>query len=162
MGRPADRFAATLHPRGHAAAESGRHYLRGGNQPRLLRKKQEDAYSAAILEAALAINDNPRPFYFLRAATDVLPEVPLWHVDRGKGRAVASIVACTDDWFDATGYDTSDANRFIGEDLRSGRLPEVLGAAAALGAGRPLALLLCQRRNRLRSAEDRQAAPRSL
>ncbi|MCX7887427.1 MAG: hypothetical protein N3B01_09285, partial [Verrucomicrobiae bacterium] len=52
--------------------------------------------------------------------------VPLWHVDKAAGRAIASIVGCTGDWFGATGYDTADANLLITKDLRGGRLPAVL------------------------------------
>lgn len=88
--------------------------------------RKEREYAQAVLEASLRVNGNPRPFYFLHVRTQGVPDVPLWHVDKEKGRAVASIVACTGDWFGATGYDESNPDRFITEDLQGGRLPQVL------------------------------------
>lgn len=98
----------------------------GVTSPGSFGSKKESAYARAVLDAALRVNNNPRPFYFLHVKANGPPNVPLWHVDRTKGRAVASIVGCTNDWFGATGYDTSNPDLFITEDLRSGRLPAVL------------------------------------
>lgn len=100
----------------------------GVTSPGSFGSKKESAYARAVLDAALRVNRNPQPFYFLHMKTSgkEMPDVPLWHVDKAKGRAVASIVGCAGDWFGATGYDTSNADLFITEDLRGGRLPAVL------------------------------------
>ncbi len=100
----------------------------GVTSPGAFGKRKEDAYARATLDAALRVNENPRPFYFLWLKNDELPGVPIWHADKEKGRAVASIVGCAGDWFGATGYDKSDPDLFITEDLRGGRLPTVLKA----------------------------------
>ncbi len=88
--------------------------------------KKEDAYARAVLDASMSVNNNPRPFYFLHLVTDRMPELRIWHAQTEKGVAVASIVGCAGDWFGATGYDTSDADLFITEDLERGRVPAVL------------------------------------
>ncbi len=88
--------------------------------------RKEAAYARSTLDAALRVNDNPRPFFFLRLTHDKLPDVPIWHAEKDKGIAIASIVSCAGDWFGATGYDTADPDLFITEDLRGGRLPAVL------------------------------------
>ena len=98
----------------------------GVTSPGSFGSKKESAYARAVLDAALRVNNNSRPFYFLHVKTDGPPDMPLWHADKTKGRAVASIVACTNDWFGATGYDTSNPDLFITGDLRGGRLPAVL------------------------------------
>ena len=100
----------------------------GVTSPGAFGKQKEEAYSRAILDAALHVNNNPRPFYFLWLIHDQLPDVPIWQIDKDKGQAIASIVRCAGDWFGATGYDTADADLFITEDLESGRLPAVLAA----------------------------------
>jgi len=103
-------------------------FCEGVTSPGSFGSKKESAYARAVLDAALRVNNNPRPFYFLHMKTSAkeMPDVPLWHVDKEKGRAVASIVGCAGDWFGATGYDTSNADLFITKDLRGGRLPAVL------------------------------------
>jgi len=88
--------------------------------------RKEEAYARSTLDAALRVNNNPRPFYFLRLTHSELPDIPIWHVDKEAGVAIASIVSCAGDWFGATGYDVSDPDLFITEDLQGGRLPEVL------------------------------------
>jgi hypothetical protein len=49
-------------------------------------------------------------------------------VQKEKGIGIASIVSCAGDWFGATGYDESNPDLFITEDLQKGRLPAVLKA----------------------------------
>jgi hypothetical protein len=101
----------------------------GVTSPGAFGRDQESAYARSVLEAALQVNHNPRPFYFLHVnvAPDAWPDVPLWHVDKEQGTAVASIVGCTDDWFgNWTGYDAGDPDRFISRDLAQGALPPVL------------------------------------
>jgi len=101
----------------------------GATSPGAFGSGQEAAYSRAVLDAALTVNQDPRPFYFLHVhdAPDAWPDVPLWHVDKAKGIAIASIIGCTHDWFGGwTGYDAGDPDRFITEDLQGGCLPLVL------------------------------------
>lgn len=98
----------------------------GVTSPGAFGKKKEGAYARAVLDASLRVNNNPRPFYFLHLADDRMPDVPIWHAQREKGLAVASIVGCAGDWFGATGYDTADADLFIAPDLQGGRVPAVL------------------------------------
>jgi hypothetical protein len=98
----------------------------GVTSPGVFGSKKESAYARAVLAASLEVNNNPRPFYFLWSRPVDPPEVPLWHVDKAQGRAVGSVIPCTSDWFGATGYDLSDPNKFITEDLAHGRLPIVL------------------------------------
>jgi hypothetical protein len=98
----------------------------GVTSPGSFGAKKESAYARAVLEAALRVHRNPQPFYFLRSSATEPPEVPLWHADKAAGRAVASVIPCTNDWFGATGFDTSDPDLFITGDLRGGRLPVVL------------------------------------
>ena len=99
----------------------------GVTSPGAFGKRQEEAYSKAVLTASREVNKNPCPFYFLWLKHDELPNVPIWHIDKDKGTAIASIVACAGDWFGGwTGYDLGDADQFITEDLTGGRLPPIL------------------------------------
>lgn len=98
----------------------------GVTSPGAFGKRKESAYARAILDAAWRINNNPRPFYFLWLKHDELPDVPIWHTEKEKGIAIASVVSCAGDWFGATGYDESSPDLFITEDLQGGRVPEVL------------------------------------
>jgi len=98
----------------------------GVTSPGAFGKRKEAAYARAVLDAALHVNNNTRPFYFLWLKHDELPDVPIWHADIDKGVAVASIVSCAGDWFGATGYDVAKPDLFITKDLQSGRLPAVL------------------------------------
>ena len=99
----------------------------GVTSPGAFGKRQEEAYSKAVLTASREVNNNPCPFYFLWLKHDELPNVPIWHIDKDKGTAIASIVACAGDWFGGwTGYDLGNADQFITEDLTGGRLPPIL------------------------------------
>jgi hypothetical protein len=98
----------------------------GVTSPGAFGKAKEAAYARAVLDAALRVNNNPRPFYFLWVKDDELPDVPIRHADRAKGVAIASIVGCAGDWFGATGYDVANPDLFITKDLQGGRLPAVL------------------------------------
>lgn len=98
----------------------------GVASPGTFGKRKEAAYAQAVLDAALRVNDNPRPFYCLWFKDNELPGVPIWHSDRAKGVAIASIVGCTYDWFGATGYDVANPDALITTDLQGGRLPAVL------------------------------------
>ena len=99
----------------------------GVTSPGAFGKRNEPAYSKAILDAALRVNNNPRPFYFLWLDDRRPPGVPLWHAQKDKGIAIASVWACAGDWFGSwTGFDRGDPDRFITEDLQGGRLPAIL------------------------------------
>jgi hypothetical protein len=98
----------------------------GVTSPGAFGKRKEEAYSRAVLDAALQVNNNPRPFYFLNMEMEEMPDVPIRHVDKAKGTAIASIIGCAGDWFGATGFDTSNPDLFITADLQGGRLPAVL------------------------------------
>jgi len=98
----------------------------GVTSPGAFGKRKETAYARAVLDAALQVNNNPRPFYFLHLTHEGLPGIPIQHVDKAKGAAVASIVGCAGDWFGATGYDEANPDLFITTDLQGGRLPEML------------------------------------
>ena len=101
----------------------------GVTSPGAFGKGKEPAYARAILDAALRVNNNPRPFYFLWLKTDPkeMPDVPIWYAEKDKGIAIASIVACSGDWFGGwTGFDRGDPDKFITEDLQGGRLVPIL------------------------------------
>jgi len=100
----------------------------GVTSPGAFGKRKEIAYARAVLDAAMRVNGNPRPFYFLWLIDDELPDVPIRHVDKAAGTAIASIVACAGDWFGQTGYDEANADLFITADLARGRVPAVLAA----------------------------------
>lgn len=101
----------------------------GVTSPGAFGKKQEAAYARATLEAALHVNGDQRPFYFLHVydPPTAWPDVPLWYADKARGSAIASIISCTHDWFGGwTGYDAGDPDRFITADMQGGVLPPVL------------------------------------
>lgn len=101
----------------------------GVTSPGTFGSKQEAAYAKATLDAALRVNGDKRPFYFLHVADppESWPDVPIWYADKANGQAIASIIGCTHDWFGSwTGYDAGNADLFITEDLQGGRLPQIL------------------------------------
>jgi hypothetical protein len=98
----------------------------GVTSPGAFGKRKEMAHARAVLDAALEVNNNPRPFYFMNMEMEEMPEVPIRHADKAKGTAVASIIGCGGDWFGATGFDTSNPDLFITADLQGGRMPAVL------------------------------------
>jgi hypothetical protein len=98
----------------------------GITSPGAFGKKKEEAYARAALEAAVQVTGNLRPFYFLWVRDKEDPDTPLWHVDKNRGRAIASVIPGTGDWFGGSGYDPSEPDRFIAEDLEHGRVPELL------------------------------------
>jgi hypothetical protein len=89
-------------------------------------KKKEDAYARAALDAAIRVTGDTRPFYFVWVRAEERPETPLWHVDKTQGRAIASVMPGTGDWFGGSGYDPSEPDKFIAEDLETGRVPALL------------------------------------
>ena len=103
--------------------------VEGVTSPGAFGRDKEAAYALATLEASLRVNGNPRPFYFLHVNVPPKewPDVAIWHADKARGSAIASIIGCTGDWFgNWTGYDAGDPDLFITEDLQGGALPQVL------------------------------------
>jgi hypothetical protein len=100
----------------------------GVTSPGAFGRRKELAYARAVLDAALRVNSNHRPFYFLNMVDDELPDIPVRHVDKASGTAIASIIGCAGDWFGQTGYDEADPDLFITKDLKNGRVPAVLAA----------------------------------
>lgn len=98
----------------------------GITSPGAFGKKKEDAYARAALDAAIRVTGNTRPFYFVWVRAEENPETPLWHVDKTQGRAIASVMPGTGDWFGGSGYDPSEPDKFIAEDLEKGRVPALL------------------------------------
>jgi len=101
----------------------------GVTSPGAFGVRQEAAYARATLDAALRVNQDPQPFYFLHVydPPEQWPDVPIWYADKEQGTAIASIISCTHDWFGSwTGYDPGDPDLFITEDLQGGRLPLIL------------------------------------
>ncbi len=64
----------------------------GVTSPGAFGKRKEIAYAKAVLDAAMQVNNNPRPVYFLNMEMDKPPEMPIRHVDKDKGIAIASII----------------------------------------------------------------------
>ena len=100
----------------------------GVTSPGAYGKRKEVAYAKAVLDAAMQVNHNSRPFYFLNMEMEKPPEVPIRHADKAQGIAIASIIGCGGDWFGATGWDTSNPDLFITADLQGGRMPAVIAA----------------------------------
>jgi hypothetical protein len=88
-------------------------------------------YSKAVLEACRDVYKTEIPFYLKKIHTDgrsVAPEVLYASGLEGDDpRCVVSIVGCTGDWFGGwTGLDRGSVDQFITEDLKGGRLPQVI------------------------------------
>jgi hypothetical protein len=85
----------------------------------------------ATLQACRDVFSAEIPHYFRHVITDarsVAPRVELASgLDGPDPRCVVSIIGCTGDWFGGwDGLTPGSADRFITEDLRGGRLPEVI------------------------------------
>ena len=89
-------------------------------------------YSKAVFEACRDVNKTELPFYLKKLYTDdrsVAPEVLLASgLETPDPRCVVSIVGCTGDWFGGwDGLERGSVDKFITEDLKGGRLPQVIG-----------------------------------
>jgi hypothetical protein len=89
-------------------------------------------YSRAVLEAQQDVFGTEIPFYLKKVYIDgrsPAPEVLCASGLRGKDpKAVVSIIGCTADWFGGwDGLEPGSVDQFISEDLKGGRLPEVIG-----------------------------------
>jgi len=86
-------------------------------------------YARVAGEALREVTGNPTPYIFKRVNATGRVQSYVWHQDRNGRTAVGEVVACTLDrtgsW---TGYDAVDPDYYITEDLRGGRLPEVIDA----------------------------------
>ena len=85
----------------------------------------------ATLESCRAVFNTEIPHYFRHLYTDdtsVAPRVEYAaDLDTDHPRCVVSIIGCTGDWFGGwDGLTPGSVDRLIGEDLESGRLPEVI------------------------------------
>ncbi|HEX6971498.1 MAG TPA: hypothetical protein VF234_04715 [Limnochordia bacterium] len=86
-------------------------------------------YAKVAGEAVRRVTGNPTPFFFKRFSQGPPVETPVWYPDPAAGTAVGEIIACTGDWTGSwTGYGEVSADRYIGADLTTGRLPEVIDA----------------------------------
>ena len=84
-------------------------------------------YARALGEGVRRVTGSPLPFFFVRSTSGPIVQTPLWHWDGARGTGVAEIIASTDDWTGSwTGYGQVDADRYIGADLQSGRLVELI------------------------------------
>ena len=89
-------------------------------------------YSKAVFEACRDVNRSELPFYLKKVYTDdrsPAPEVLCASgLESDDPRSVVSIVGCTGDWFGGwDGLERGSVDKFITEDLKGGRLPQVIG-----------------------------------
>jgi len=89
-------------------------------------------YSKAVLEACRDVYKTELPFYLKKVYTDDRSPAPeVLHasgLDGDDPRCVVSIVGCTGDWFGGwDGLERGSVDKFITEDLKGGRLPQVIG-----------------------------------
>ena len=104
--------------------------------------KNRDALARATFQACRDVFQTELPHYFRHLFTDpkqsVAPRVEFAAgIDTDKPECVVSVVGCTGDWFGGwDGLERGSAEKFITEDGKGGRLPEVIAA------GEP-AILVC-------------------
>ncbi len=89
------------------------------------------AYSEAVLQACRDVYKTEIPFYLKKVHTDqrsVAPEVLCASgLDGPDPKCVISIIGCTGDWFGGwDGLEAGSVDKFITEDLKGGRLPQVI------------------------------------
>jgi len=84
-------------------------------------------YARVAGDAVREVTGAATPFFFQRVQSTGPVDTYVWHQDRAAGTAVGEVVAGTLDrtgsW---TGYDGVDADYYISDDLRGGRLPELI------------------------------------
>jgi hypothetical protein len=91
-----------------------------------------DAYGEATLQAQKEVNGNATPFFFCEADEQGLPYPKLYSLDKAKGECCVGIIAGTGDWF--AGWEGNNRGAIhspdmcITEDLRGGRIPELVAA----------------------------------
>ena len=100
-------------------------------------------------EAVRRVTGNPTPYVFQRVSSNAQDggeargddrrsgehpggrpvDTPVWYADRSAGTAVGEAIACVGDHTGSwTGYGEVDADKYVTEDLRGGRLPHVIDA----------------------------------
>jgi hypothetical protein len=97
-------------------------------------------YSQAVLQAHRDVFKTEIPFYLKKIYTDEKdpsPEVLYASgLDGSDPKAVVSVIGCTGDWFGGwDGLEAGSADKFITEDFKGGRLPQVIDK------GRPAVLV---------------------
>src|SRR6185436_2342577 len=88
-------------------------------------------YSKAVLQACRDVFKTEIPFYLKKVNTDdksVAPEVLYASgLESNDPQCVVSIIGCTGDWFGGwDGLEPGHVDKFITEDLKGGRLPQVI------------------------------------
>ncbi|HLF93185.1 MAG TPA: hypothetical protein VJB14_06980 [Planctomycetota bacterium] len=88
-------------------------------------------YTQAVLQSCREVYKTEIPFYLKKVHTDdrsVAPEVLCASgLGGGDPKAVVSIIGCTGDWFGGwDGLEAGSVDQFITEDLKGGRLPQVI------------------------------------
>ncbi len=88
-------------------------------------------YSQAVLQSCRDVYKTEIPFYLKKVHIDdrsVAPEVLCASgLDGSDPKAVVSIIGCTGDWFGGwDGLEAGSVDKFITEDLKGGRLPQVI------------------------------------
>ena len=88
-------------------------------------------YSKAVLQACRDVFKTEIPFYLKKVNTDdksVAPEVlTASGLDGDNPSCVVSIIGCTGDWFGGwDGLEPGHVDKFITEDFKGGRLPQVI------------------------------------
>jgi len=90
------------------------------------------AYAAAILWAEKEVNGNATPFFFCEVDEEGVPWPKLFHVDPEKGEGCGEVLPCTGDYFAGWEGNNREAihspDATITEDLKGGRLPQVIAA----------------------------------
>lgn len=102
----------------------------GVTSPGAMGMKTKDIYSKAVAEALYLTTNNKTPYFFGGVETrNSNISLNVWNANKENASAVTEITVCTDDrtgsW---TGYGIVDEDYYIGEDLMTGRLPEVIDA----------------------------------
>jgi hypothetical protein len=86
-------------------------------------------YAHMTGRAVRAVTGNPTPYFFQRVSAEGRVETPVWEVDRQAGTAIGEIIAATHDFTGSwTGYGEINPDYYLTEDLRGGRLAEVIDA----------------------------------
>lgn len=107
-------------------------YCEGLTTPGGYGGKNKDNLALGTLEAVRDVYDSEIPHYFrdlyIERGKSVAPLVRYpSDLDTGDPKCVVSIVGCTGDWFGGwDGLVPGNANRFISEDMQSGRMVEVI------------------------------------
>ncbi len=84
-------------------------------------------YARVLGEGVRQVTGEKLPFFFTRSSSGPTIETPLWHWDQEQSTGVAEIITGAGDWTGSwTGYGEVSADRYITEDLQSGRLPELI------------------------------------